>query len=149
MLLFDDTKALEKALGTEAAAVIAHVYEKADDRLRQEIASKADLDVLRADFETMRVSVKADMEASHNATNANIAMLRKDMEGLRGETRAEMSALRKDFEALRKDMEGMRHEMRIELKMGLDKHKQEMLRWYLGGFIAQCALIVALFSFLK
>ena len=43
MLLFDDSKRLEKALGEEAAAVIAHVFEKADENWRRELATKADL----------------------------------------------------------------------------------------------------------
>ncbi len=43
MLLFDDSKKLEKALGEEAAAVIAHVFEKADEQSRRELATKMDL----------------------------------------------------------------------------------------------------------
>jgi hypothetical protein len=43
MLLFDDSKKLEKALGEEAAAVIAHVFEKADEKWRRDLATKADL----------------------------------------------------------------------------------------------------------
>ena len=39
MLLFDDSKKLEKALGEEAAAVIAHIFEKADDKWRHELAA--------------------------------------------------------------------------------------------------------------
>jgi hypothetical protein len=49
MLLFDDSKRLEKALGEEAASVIAHVFEQADEKLRRELATKADL--LAAKFE--------------------------------------------------------------------------------------------------
>jgi len=43
MLLFDDSKKLEKALGEEAAAVLVHVFERADEKWRQELATKADL----------------------------------------------------------------------------------------------------------
>ena len=43
MLLFDDSKRLEKAIGEEAAAVIAHVLERADEKWRRELATKADL----------------------------------------------------------------------------------------------------------
>lgn len=43
MLLFDDSKKLEKALGEEAAAVIAHIFEKADEKSRLELATKMDL----------------------------------------------------------------------------------------------------------
>ena len=37
MLLFDDSKKLEKALGEEAAAVLAHAFEKADENWRQRL----------------------------------------------------------------------------------------------------------------
>jgi uncharacterized membrane protein YukC len=77
MLLFDDSKKLEKALGEEAAAVIAHVFEKADEKWRQELATKKDLEI------------------------------------------------------------------------GLAKTKHDILRWTVGGFIAQTALLVAVLAFLR
>ena len=43
MLLFDDSKRLEKALGEEAASAIAHVLERADEKWRRDLATKADL----------------------------------------------------------------------------------------------------------
>ena len=76
MLLFDDSKKLEKALGEEAAAVLAHVFEKADEKWRQELATKADLEI------------------------------------------------------------------------GLAKTKNDILRWMVGGFLAQTALLVAVLAFL-
>ena len=54
MLLFDDSKKLEKALGEEAAAVIAHIFEKADEKTRQELATKADLQEVRVEMQAMR-----------------------------------------------------------------------------------------------
>ena len=50
MLLFDDSKKLEKALGEEAASVIAHVFEKADEKWRRDLATKADLQEVRNDL---------------------------------------------------------------------------------------------------
>lgn len=84
MLLFDDSKKLEKALGEEAAAVLAHVFEKADEKWRQELATKADL-----------LATKAEL-------------------------RAEMQAM-----------------------------KHDILRWMVGGFIAQTALLVAVMAFFR
>jgi len=52
MLLFDDSKKLEKALGEEATAVIAHVFEKADEKWRQELATKADLMAAKKELES-------------------------------------------------------------------------------------------------
>jgi len=41
MLLFDDSEKLEKALGAEAASVIARALEKADEHWRRDPATKA------------------------------------------------------------------------------------------------------------
>ena len=59
MLLFDDSKKLEKALGEEAAAVIAHVLERADEKWRRDLATKADL------VENI-ASVRIEMQAVKN-----------------------------------------------------------------------------------
>ena len=88
MLLFDDSKKLEKALGEEAAAVIVHVFEKADEKWRHELATKADL-----------------------------------------------MALKKELQS--------------DLEIGLAQTKHEILRWMIGGFIAQTALLVAIMAILR
>jgi hypothetical protein len=51
MLLFDDSKRLERALGEEAAAVIVHVFEKMGAENKRELATKADLDLRLAETE--------------------------------------------------------------------------------------------------
>ena len=50
MLLFDDSKKLEKALGGDAASVIAHAFERAEESWRQDLATKADLQETRNDL---------------------------------------------------------------------------------------------------
>ena len=54
MLLFDDSKRLEKALGEEAAAVLVHAFEKADEKWRRDLATKADLMEARAEMQAMK-----------------------------------------------------------------------------------------------
>ena len=102
MLLFDDSKKLEKALGEEAAAVLVHVFEKADDKLRSELATKADIQNLRENM----------------ATKADIQVLRDEMAHMA--TKAELAAT-----------------------------KNDILRWMVGGFLTQTALIVAILAFLR
>lgn len=70
MLLFDDTKKLEKALGEEAAAVIARVFEKADEKARQdfekarrELATKDDLELRLAETEARLTAEVAKSKA--------------------------------------------------------------------------------------
>jgi hypothetical protein len=43
MLLFEDAKKLEKALGPEAAEVLVKIFEAQDDAVRKDLATKADL----------------------------------------------------------------------------------------------------------
>jgi len=70
MLLFDDSKKLEKALGEEAAAVIAHVFEKADAKWRHELAT-------RADIQSQKTIVKLKTVLRHElATKGDIQGLR-------------------------------------------------------------------------
>ena len=51
MLLFDDAKKLEKALGLEAAEVLVHIFEAQDEAARQELATKADLAISLKELE--------------------------------------------------------------------------------------------------
>ena len=91
MLLFDDSKKLEKALGEEATAVIAHVFEKADESWRRDLATKADLQEVRVEMQSMRNDLIERIAATEN----------------------------------------------------------RVLRWMVGGFITQTALIVAILAFLR
>ena len=50
MLLFDDSKKLEKALGEEAAAVLVHVLEKIDAENKQQLVTKGHLELKLAEF---------------------------------------------------------------------------------------------------
>ncbi|MDR0338706.1 MAG: hypothetical protein LBH65_00340 [Desulfovibrio sp.] len=63
MLLFDDSKKLEKALGEEAAAVIVHVFEKADDKWRAELATRSDLLVTKTDLQREISAVRVEISA--------------------------------------------------------------------------------------
>jgi len=91
MLLFDDSKKLEKALGEEAAAVLVHVFEKTDEKWRQELATKADLQEVRNDLIERISNVRVEMQAIKN----------------------------------------------------------ELLKWMIGGFLTQTALIVAILAILR
>ena len=66
MLFFDDTKKLEKAIGEEATAVIAQVFEKADEKWRQDLATKADLQEMRNDLIERIAEVRVEMLTMKN-----------------------------------------------------------------------------------
>lgn len=57
VLLFDDAKKLEKAVGKEAAEVIAHVLEKHDEQYKKELATKHDIELVRKDVELVRKDI--------------------------------------------------------------------------------------------
>lgn len=63
MLLFDDGKRLEKALGEEAARAIIETLEKYDENQKNAVATKGDLREtelrLMKEIESLRVEMKA------------------------------------------------------------------------------------------
>jgi len=67
-LLFDDSKKLEKAVGPEAAEVIAKLFENQDEAIRKDLATKhdialvqKDIALLKADVDTKLAETKADL----------------------------------------------------------------------------------------
>ena len=63
MLLFDDGKRLEKAVGEEAARAIIETLEKYDENQKNAVATKGDLREtelrLQKEIESLRVEIKA------------------------------------------------------------------------------------------
>ena len=63
MLLFDDGKKLEKAVGEEAARAIIETLEKYDENQKNAVATKGDLREtelrLQKEIESLRVELKA------------------------------------------------------------------------------------------
>jgi hypothetical protein len=75
MLLFDDSKKLEKALGEEAAAVIVHVFEKMSDDNKRELATRAELELRLAETETR---LTAEIARAKSELAAEIAKSRAE-----------------------------------------------------------------------
>ncbi len=73
MLLFDDSKKLEKALGEEAAEVLIKILEKQDDEVKRELATKQDLRELEL---RLKHDLTLRMGALFAATVAIIAALK-------------------------------------------------------------------------
>ncbi len=62
MLLFDDAKKLEKAVGEDAAKIIVEVFEKYDERQKQELATKGDLHEAFKELDNKIDKVEARLE---------------------------------------------------------------------------------------
>ena len=113
---FEDRQA-EAVVETISKAVSETVATKADLQLvRSEMATNADLHLLRSDVELLR---------SEMATNADLHLLRSDVELLRSEmaTKADLQLLGSEVGTLRSDVELLRSEMaaqenRIVIKLG-------------------------------
>jgi len=71
---------------------------------KMELATKGDLNKLRADFEALRADVREE-----------IGKIRADFEALRADVREEIGKIRADFEALRADFEALRADVREEI----------------------------------
>ena len=66
-LLFDDTKKLEKAVGPEAAEVIAKLFEAQDEAIRKDLATKADLELKLAETKADLIKWVAGMLIAQSA----------------------------------------------------------------------------------
>lgn len=66
MLLFDDSKKLEKALGEEAAAVLAHVLERANEEGKRELATRSDLLMTKTELQKEIADVRIEMQVMKN-----------------------------------------------------------------------------------
>ncbi|MDR2893373.1 MAG: hypothetical protein LBV80_09880 [Deltaproteobacteria bacterium] len=76
MLLFDDTKKLEKAFGEEAAATLVHVLEKMSEESKRELVTKGHLDLRLAEMEAR---TKADLKATETKLMTAIANSKVEM----------------------------------------------------------------------
>jgi phage host-nuclease inhibitor protein Gam len=142
MLLFDDSQKLEKALGAEATAVLAHVLERADEQWRQDLATKADLQEIRNDLierisdvrvevQTVRVELIERIAALDNRVNERIAALDN-----------RISDVRVEMQAMRSELTERISDVRIETRA----MKNELIKWMVGGFITQTALLMAVLA---
>ena len=96
------------------------------DLLNANLATKADVEVARADI----ARVEAGIETLRQETRAGI-------ESLRQETKAEIARIEAGVEALRQ-----------ETKAAVEAVKVDLLKWLFGALIAQGGLIVALVKLL-
>ncbi len=80
VLLFDDSKKLEKALGEEAAGVLIKILENQDEAVKRELATKQDLRELElrliAEMMRLKNDLTVRMGALLAATVAVIAALK-------------------------------------------------------------------------
>ncbi|MHC1788976.1 hypothetical protein [Solidesulfovibrio sp.] len=75
MLLFDDSKKLEKAVGPEAAEVIAKLFEAQDAAMRKDLATKADLELKLAETKADLIKWVAGMLVAQSAIIAALVKL--------------------------------------------------------------------------
>ncbi|MHC1791783.1 hypothetical protein [Solidesulfovibrio sp.] len=57
-LLFDDSKRLEKAVGPEAAEVIAKLFESQDEAIRKDLATRHDIALVQKDIAVLQAEVE-------------------------------------------------------------------------------------------
>ena len=90
------------AFTDEQAELVAEVMRESREAGAAELATKADIALLRADFDAFRVEARADMAALRSE-------MRADMAALRSEMRADMAAMRAEMQLL---------EQRMTIKLG-------------------------------
>ncbi len=128
-------KLTERGFTEEQAEVLA---EEQVTLLNANLATKSDIEAIRAEIETLRLATKADIEA-----------IRAEIETLRLATKADIEAIRVEIEALRKETKADIARSEAGLKADIEAAKADLLKWLVGGLITQGGLIVALLQLLK
>ena len=105
-----------------------------------QLATKADIALVRADIDALRGSTKADIDALRRSTKA-------DIDALRAETKADIALLRADIDGLRASTKSDLAEAKADLRREIAETKAELIRWVVGvGFAQVAALIGAVFT---
>lgn len=91
--------------------------------LNSNLATKADIESVKAEIASLRQETKADIDSLRQETKASIASLRQEI-------KAEIASLRQ------------------ETKADIESVKADLLKWMFGAMIAQGGLIVALVKLL-
>ena len=102
--------------------------------LNSNLATKADIESVKAEIEALRQETKAGIDSLRQETKAGI-------DSLRQETKAEIEALRQETKA---SIDSLRQ----ETKADIESVKADLLKWMFGAMIAQGGLIVALVKLL-
>ncbi len=91
--------------------------------LEHNLATKADIELVKADIEALRQETKAGIEALRQETKAGIEALRQEtkagIEALRQETKADIALVKADIEALRQETKAGIEALRQETKAGI------------------------------
>jgi len=82
VLLFDDAKKLEKAVGEEAAEVIVRIFEKQDEQYKKEHATKHDIALIRKDIAESEARLEAKINDVKTEINSGKAETIKWVAGM-------------------------------------------------------------------
>ena len=149
MLTYEQTKAMEAALGPEKAAPFIDAFQSSDARvmtaLLAEVATKKDLaelcGVLKTDLAELRGEFKMDLAEFRGEFKMDLAELRgefkKDLAELRGEVMQKIGAVQTDMASL---------ELRLSERMAKLEGRFDRLEVLLKLLIGLTALAVAFFS---
>jgi hypothetical protein len=126
------------------------------EAIQNDLATKADIAMVRTDIEALRLSTKTDLDALRLSTKTDLDALRlstkTDLEALRLSTKTDLEALRLstkgDLEALRLSTKGDiaetadLREVELRLEARIEATKTEIIKWMVGSIGFQALVIV-------
>ena len=164
MLLYEETKAFEKALGPEATQLLAKVFERQSFDFRDGLATREDLLGARSELKDEIISVRSELKEEianvRSELKEEIASVRSEFKeeiaSVRSELKGEIAALRSELKeeiaTVYSELKGVRSELKEEiaaLRSEMKDVKHEMLKWFIGVALAQSALTVGVLSLMK
>jgi len=125
MLTFEQIKAMEAAIGQEAAKPFIEAFQTADARvmtsLLAEVATKTDIakleGTMRSEFAKLEGMMKSEIARVEGVGRTDAAALKADMAKLEGALKADMEKVRVEISDVRGDVK--RLDLQIKLLIGL------------------------------
>ena len=110
--------------------------------IEADLATKADIELIRRDIE----SIRHDIKALEGATKKEIELIRRDMKALETSTKADIKALeattKKEIELIRRDMKVMDSSIRSDMKALEHRVTATILKWMFGALAGQTVVII-------
>jgi len=116
------------------------------EAIQNDLATKADIAMVRTDIEALRLSTKTDLDALRLSTKTDLEALRlstkTDLEALQLSTKGDLEALRLSTKGDIAETKADLREVELRLEARIEATKTEIIKWMIGSIGFQALVIV-------